>query len=97
MLADVDADVAEAIDSLERYGRQGLWLAQGGEVPSPPGDTHRLTCQGRGVAAVISPASFPLVIPSDMVAAALVAGNTVVFEARRADACSRRRSRAGPS
>jgi RHH-type proline utilization regulon transcriptional repressor/proline dehydrogenase/delta 1-pyrroline-5-carboxylate dehydrogenase len=78
--ADADADVVEAIDSLEHYGRQGLRLAEDGGVPSPPGEVNRLTCRGLGVAAVISPASFPLAILSDMVAAALVAGNTVVLK-----------------
>ncbi|MGD0982569.1 MAG: proline dehydrogenase family protein [Acidimicrobiales bacterium] len=77
---DADRDVAEAIDFLEFYGRQGLHLAQGGEVQSPPGEVNRLTCQGRGVAVVISPANFPLAIPSGMVGAALVAGNTVVLK-----------------
>ena len=77
---EADADVGEAIDFLEYYGRQGLQLAQGGEVQSPPGEVNRLTYQGRGVAAVISPWNFPLAIPSGMVSAALVSGNTVVFK-----------------
>ncbi|MFZ2057273.1 MAG: proline dehydrogenase family protein [Acidimicrobiales bacterium] len=77
---DADADVAEAIDFLEYYGRQGLRLAHGGEVESPPGEVNRLTYHGRGVAAVISPWNFPLAIPSGMVSAALVAGNTVVLK-----------------
>ena len=77
---DADADVAEAIDFLEYNGRQGLRLAQGGEVPSPPGEVNRLTYHGRGVAVVISPWNFPLAIPSGMVSAALVAGNTVVLK-----------------
>ncbi|MGD0439559.1 MAG: proline dehydrogenase family protein [Acidimicrobiales bacterium] len=78
--ADADRDVTEAIDALEHYGRQGLWLAHGGEVPSSPGEVSRLTCRGRGVAVVISPANCPLAMPSGMVAAALVAGNTVVLK-----------------
>ncbi len=78
--ADADADVAEAIDSLEYQGRQGLRLAQDGEIPSPPGEVSRLTCRGHGVAAVISPASSPLALPCEMAAAALVAGNTVVLK-----------------
>ncbi len=77
---DADADVAEAIDFLEYYGRQGLRLAHGGEVQSPPGEVNRLTYHGRGVAVVISPWNFPLAIPSGMVSAALVAGNTVVLK-----------------
>ncbi len=77
---DADADVAEAIDFLEYYGREGLRLAGGGKVQSPPGEVNRLTYHGRGVAAVISPWNFPLAIPSGMVSAALVAGNTVVLK-----------------
>ncbi len=34
---DADGDVAEAIDYLEYYGREGLRLAGGGAVQSPPG------------------------------------------------------------
>ena len=52
---DADADVAEAIDFLEYYGREGMRLAEGGKVQSPPGEVNRLTYHGRGVAAVISP------------------------------------------
>ncbi|MGD1011323.1 MAG: proline dehydrogenase family protein [Acidimicrobiales bacterium] len=76
---DADADVAEAIDFLEYYGRQGLRLG-GGEVRSAPGEVLRLGCLGRGVVAVISPWSSPLAIPSGMLSAALVAGNAVVFK-----------------
>lgn len=77
---EADADVAEAIDFLEYYGRQGLRLARGGEVQSPPGEDNRLTYRGRGVAVVIAPWNFPLAIPTGMVSAALVAGNTVVLK-----------------
>jgi len=77
---DADADVAEAIDYLEYYGRQGLRLAAGGEVQSPPGEVNRLTYWSRGVAVVISPWNFPLAIPTGMVSAALVAGNPVILK-----------------
>jgi RHH-type proline utilization regulon transcriptional repressor/proline dehydrogenase/delta 1-pyrroline-5-carboxylate dehydrogenase len=77
---DADADVAEAIDFLEYYGREGLRLAEGGKVQSPPGEINRLSYHGRGVTAVISPWNFPLAIPCGMVSAALVAGNTVVLK-----------------
>ncbi len=77
---DADADVAEAIDFLEYYGREGLRLAEGGEVQSPPGEINRLSYHGRGVAAVISPWNFPLAIATGMVSAALVTGNTVVLK-----------------
>ena len=77
---DADADVAEAIDFLEYYGREALRLAQAGRVQSPPGEVNRLSYHGRGVAAVISPWNFPLAIPAGMVSAALVAGNAVVLK-----------------
>ena len=77
---DADADVAEAIDFLEYYGREGLRLAGGGNVLSPPGEVNHLSYHGRGVAAVISPWNFPLAIPTGMVGAALVCGNTVVLK-----------------
>jgi RHH-type proline utilization regulon transcriptional repressor/proline dehydrogenase/delta 1-pyrroline-5-carboxylate dehydrogenase len=77
---DADGDVAEAIDYLEYYGREGLRLAGGGAVQSPPGEANRLSYHGRGVAVVIAPWNFPLAIPTGMTSAALVAGNTVVLK-----------------
>ncbi len=75
-----DADVCEAIDFCEYYGRAMLRLAEGGEVQSPPGETNRLDYQGKGVAVVISPWNFPLAIPCGMTAAALVTGNPVILK-----------------
>jgi len=77
---EADADVCEAIDFCEYYGRQALRLGAGGAVESPPGETNRLSYQGRGIAAVIAPWNFPLAIPTGMVVAALVAGNAVLFK-----------------
>lgn len=78
--ADADADVCEAVDYLEYYGREALRLAQGGRVQSPPGETNRLAYRGRGVWVVIAPWNFPLAIPTGMVSAALVTGNAVAFK-----------------
>ncbi len=77
---DADADVAEAVDFLEYYGREMLRLDRGGVVQSPPGERNRLRYQGRGIGVVIAPWNFPLAIPTGMVAAALVAGNAVVLK-----------------
>jgi RHH-type proline utilization regulon transcriptional repressor/proline dehydrogenase/delta 1-pyrroline-5-carboxylate dehydrogenase len=77
---DADGDVCEAIDFLEYYGRQAIRMSKGGHVQSPPGETNRLTYRGRGVTVVISPWNFPLAIPTGMVSAALVTGNTVVLK-----------------
>jgi RHH-type proline utilization regulon transcriptional repressor/proline dehydrogenase/delta 1-pyrroline-5-carboxylate dehydrogenase len=77
---EADADVCEAIDFCEYYGREMLRLAAGGVVQSPPGEANVLAYQPKGVGAVIAPWNFPLAIPTGMVAAALVAGNCVVFK-----------------
>jgi len=78
--AQADADVCEAIDFCEYYGRQALRLAEGGAVQSPPGESNRLTYQAKGVTVVIAPWNFPLAIPTGMTVAALAAGNPVVLK-----------------
>lgn len=75
-----DADVCEAVDFCEYYGREVLRLGAGVAVQSPPGEANRLTYQGKGVTAVIAPWNFPLAIPCGMTAAALGAGNPVVLK-----------------
>jgi len=78
--AEADADVCEAIDFCEYYGREMGRLDLGGAVQSPPGEVNRLRYRPRGVVAVIAPWNFPLAIPTGMVTAALAAGNTVCFK-----------------
>ena len=78
--AEADADVCEAIDFCEYYGRQMRRLDRGGEVDSPPGEANALRYEARGVGVVISPWNFPLAIPTGMVTAALVTGNAVCFK-----------------
>ena len=77
-----DADVCEAIDFCEYYGREVLRLAAASAdlVQSPPGERNRLTYQGKGVAVVIAPWNFPLAIPCGMTVAALVAGNPTILK-----------------
>jgi RHH-type proline utilization regulon transcriptional repressor/proline dehydrogenase/delta 1-pyrroline-5-carboxylate dehydrogenase len=77
---DADADVCEAIDFCEYYGREAIRLEEGGAVQSPPGEHNRLSYQARGIGVVISPWNFPLAIPTGMVVAALVTGNVVLFK-----------------
>ncbi|MBW3536349.1 MAG: proline dehydrogenase family protein [Actinobacteria bacterium] len=77
---EADADVCEAIDFCEYYGREALRLARGGPVQSPPGESNSLHYRPKGVGVVISPWNFPLAIPTGMVVAALVAGNSVVLK-----------------
>src|SRR5437879_6817189 len=73
--ADADADVCEAIDYCEYYGREALRLDRGAAVESPPGEVNRMGYQAKGITAVIAPWNFPLAIPTGMTTAALVAGN----------------------
>ena len=77
---DADADVCEAIDFCEYYGREAIRLDEGGPVQSPPGERNGLRYQPRGIGVVISPWNFPLAIPTGMVTAALVTGNAVLFK-----------------
>ena len=75
-----DADVCEAIDFCEYYGRELLRLPERARVQSPPGERNVMTYQAKGVAAVIAPWNFPLAIPTGMTVAALAAGNTAVLK-----------------
>jgi RHH-type proline utilization regulon transcriptional repressor/proline dehydrogenase/delta 1-pyrroline-5-carboxylate dehydrogenase len=77
-----DADVCEAIDFCEYYGREALRLDAGSasRVQSPPGEENRLRYRGKGPAVVIAPWNFPLAIPCGMTVAALVAGNPVLLK-----------------
>jgi RHH-type proline utilization regulon transcriptional repressor/proline dehydrogenase/delta 1-pyrroline-5-carboxylate dehydrogenase len=77
---EADADVCEAIDFCEYYGREALRLAAGAPVQQVPGETNAYRYQPRGIGVVIAPWNFPLAIPTGMVAAALVTGNCVLFK-----------------
>jgi RHH-type proline utilization regulon transcriptional repressor/proline dehydrogenase/delta 1-pyrroline-5-carboxylate dehydrogenase len=79
-VAEADADVCEAIDFLEYYGREALRLATGAPALQAPGEHNDYRYQARGVGVVIAPWNFPLAIPTGMVAAGLVTGNAVVFK-----------------
>ena len=72
-------EVREAVDFCRYYAAQararlGCPIA----LPGPTGESNELYLEGRGVFLCISPWNFPLAIFSGQVAAALVAGNTVV-------------------
>ena len=77
-IPEADADVCEAIDFCEYYGREALRLSAGGGVHQAPGEANSYRYEPRGVGVVISPWNFPLAIPTGMVTAALVSGNAVV-------------------
>ncbi len=77
---EADADVAEAIDFLEFYAREMRVLGLPKRLGNVPGELNEQVVQPRGAAVVISPWNFPLAIPTGMVSAALVTGNTVLFK-----------------
>ena len=105
---EADADVCEAIDYLEYYGRAAIDLERSGGLLQVPGEHNELVHRGRGVAAVIAPWNFPVAIPMGMTVAALAAGNAAllkpaeqspacgaaVVEALRSGRCPRRARRA---
>jgi RHH-type proline utilization regulon transcriptional repressor/proline dehydrogenase/delta 1-pyrroline-5-carboxylate dehydrogenase len=78
--SEADADVTEAIDFLEYYGREMIRLAAPRRTGRAPGELSQLFYEPRGVGAVIAPWNFPLAISVGMTAAALVTGNTVVYK-----------------
>jgi RHH-type proline utilization regulon transcriptional repressor/proline dehydrogenase/delta 1-pyrroline-5-carboxylate dehydrogenase len=77
---EADADVCEAIDFLEYYAREMERLAAPRRLSDLPGEDNLYWYLPRGVGFVVAPWNFPLAIPTGMIAAALVAGNTVVFK-----------------
>ena len=77
---EADADVAEAIDYLEYYGREMLRLSEPRVTQKLPGESNVYFYEPRGVAAVIAPWNFPLAILTGMTAAALVTGNCTVVK-----------------
>ncbi|MGP9820928.1 bifunctional proline dehydrogenase/L-glutamate gamma-semialdehyde dehydrogenase PutA [Salinarimonas sp. NSM] len=76
---DALAELREAVDFCRYYAAQAEDVFGAPiEFPGPTGETNRMTLRGRGVFVAISPWNFPLAIFVGQVAAALVAGNTVV-------------------
>jgi RHH-type proline utilization regulon transcriptional repressor/proline dehydrogenase/delta 1-pyrroline-5-carboxylate dehydrogenase len=74
-----DADVAEAIDYCDYYGREMLRLAAPQHF-DVPGEENAYFYDPRGITVVIAPWNFPLAILCGMTTAALVTGNTVVMK-----------------
>ena len=77
---DADGDVCEAIDYLEYYGREMLRLGVPRILGDYPGEENEYHYEPKGVGVVISPWNFPLAIAAGMTAAALAAGNCVIFK-----------------
>jgi RHH-type proline utilization regulon transcriptional repressor/proline dehydrogenase/delta 1-pyrroline-5-carboxylate dehydrogenase len=78
--SEADADVCEAIDFLEYYGREMPRFATPQRMGKVPGEVSHLFYEPRGVVAVIAPWNFPMAISTGMTSAALVTGNTVVYK-----------------
>jgi RHH-type proline utilization regulon transcriptional repressor/proline dehydrogenase/delta 1-pyrroline-5-carboxylate dehydrogenase len=77
---EADADVAEAIDFLEFYGREMIRLGTPQRLGTEPGELNQRVFLPRGLAVVIAPWNFSLAIPTGLVSAALVSGNVVLFK-----------------
>ncbi|HYD55619.1 MAG TPA: bifunctional proline dehydrogenase/L-glutamate gamma-semialdehyde dehydrogenase PutA [Burkholderiales bacterium] len=77
-LPDALADLREAVDFCRYYAQQAREAFAPRELRGPVGERNELRLHGRGVFACISPWNFPVAIFTGQVAAALVAGNTVV-------------------
>jgi 1-pyrroline-5-carboxylate dehydrogenase len=79
---EADADIAEAIDFLEYYGRQILKLNHADDdiLSIPDYERNEFKYIPLGVGAIITPWNFPLAILTGMVTAAVVSGNTVLLK-----------------
>lgn len=77
---EAEADVSEAIDFLEYYGRQMRRYASPDPVVQLPGEKDEMVYLPLGVGVIIPPWNFPLAIMAGMTTAALVTGNTVIIK-----------------
>lgn len=77
---EADADVAEAIDFCEFYGREMLRYANAKPVIQFPREKDQLVYIPLGAGVVIPPWNFPLAILTGMTTGAIVSGNTVVLK-----------------
>lgn len=77
---EADADVAEAIDFLEFYGREMLRYAEEQPLVQVPGEKAELFYIPLGVGIIIPPWNFPIAILCGMTSAAIVTGNTVILK-----------------
>jgi len=76
---EADADVAEAIDYCDYYGREMLRLTEPRHM-DVPGEENVYFYEPRGLTVVIAPWNFPLAILCGMTTAALVTGNPVIMK-----------------
>jgi RHH-type proline utilization regulon transcriptional repressor/proline dehydrogenase/delta 1-pyrroline-5-carboxylate dehydrogenase len=78
-LDDALSEIREAVDFCRYYAAEAeAKLAAPIVLPGPTGEDNRLILRGRGAFLCIAPWNFPLAIFAGQIAAALVAGNSVV-------------------
>ncbi len=77
---EADADTAEAIDYLDYYADRIIHMTRQLRRRDLPGEENHMVFEPKGVCVVLSPWSFPLALLTNMAAAALVTGNTVVMK-----------------
>ncbi len=77
---EADADVTEAIDYLQYYGREMIRLSEPRITQHIPGESNLYFYEPRGIVAVIAPWNFPLAILTGMTSAALVTGNCAIVK-----------------
>jgi RHH-type proline utilization regulon transcriptional repressor/proline dehydrogenase/delta 1-pyrroline-5-carboxylate dehydrogenase len=77
-VSDALGEVREAVDFCRYYAEQARLKLKPQTLKGPTGERNILSLEGRGVFVCISPWNFPLAIFIGQVAAALVAGNTVI-------------------
>jgi RHH-type proline utilization regulon transcriptional repressor/proline dehydrogenase/delta 1-pyrroline-5-carboxylate dehydrogenase len=79
-LPDAISEVREAADFCRYYAAEGerLFDETGIALPGPTGEENRLAMEARGTFVCISPWNFPLAIFMGQIAAALMAGNSVI-------------------
>jgi RHH-type proline utilization regulon transcriptional repressor/proline dehydrogenase/delta 1-pyrroline-5-carboxylate dehydrogenase len=77
-IPDALSEVREAVDFCRYYAMRARQDFAQIELPGPTGERNTLHLTGRGVFVCISPWNFPLAIFLGQIAAALVAGNTVI-------------------
>ena len=78
-LDDAVSELREAVDFCRYYAAEGRkHFGDGLKLPGPTGESNILRLRGRGVFVCISPWNFPLAIFTGQIAAALMAGNSVV-------------------
>ncbi|OAI18700.1 bifunctional proline dehydrogenase/L-glutamate gamma-semialdehyde dehydrogenase [Methylomonas koyamae] len=78
-VSDALAELREAVDLCRYYAANALTLfGRPQALPGPTGEDNRLGYRGRGVFVCISPWNFPLAIFVGQIAAALLAGNSVI-------------------